>query len=181
MRETKISRRYARALLHALREEDAVERGRECLQALAEAIESDEEIADFFKNPEVKDSLKAEALDAVLEGMGGDRAMSSFVSVLCGNGRARLLADIAREYATLADEEMNILQALVVSATELDEASAERIRGILQRRTGKTVQVRAEVDPALLGGVAVRLGNRVIDGSVRGRLESMRKQMHSQA
>lgn len=181
MKETIISRRYARALLAALREEDAVEQGREVLQALAGAFEADPEIAEFFKNPEVKDSKKADALDAALEKLDASPAIRSFAGVLCGNRRSAFLPDIAREYARFADEELGILDAQVFSATDLDTETVDRVRKTLEARTGKNVRLRAQVDPALLGGIAVRMDNRVIDGSLRGRLESMKKHLQHKA
>lgn len=175
MRQRIIAKRYARALADALRDGDGLEEARECLDALAEALATEPEAMAFFRNPQVKEERKADALAAALEGTDASETLRAFVRVLCEARRAGLLPLVAEEFGMVADRAAGVLRGRLSTAVPLDEQSVEKLRHALSKRTGKDVRLQAEVDESLLAGIAVRIGNAVYDASLRGRLEGMKR------
>ena len=174
MTETVIARRYARALLQVTRDHGDIPAADEHLRTLVAALKDDREIQTFLKNPRVPAARKREALHAALEATGAPATLASFVSVLCRARRAALLPAVAEEFARMADEARGVLAAGVSSAAPMAPADLERVRERLAADSGKEVRIEAEVDGALLGGIAVRIGNKLVDGTLRARLEQMR-------
>lgn len=175
MIETIIAGRYAKALLDVVMEDGDPGETRERLEALARAIGEDRDIRDFLANPEVPAEQKREVLEQALETLGASQALISFARVVCDALRAGLLPEIAAEFTRLANEAQNVLSVRVESAAPVGPDVENRIREIVASRTGKRVHLRVEVRPETLGGMALRIGNRVVDGTLRARVEQMRR------
>ncbi len=169
-----VAKRYARALF-SLGEEaggfEAVGRG---LTELAAA----------FRNPELRSVAGDPTLDrkkrrqvalAIAERLGLAKTVASFAGLLGANNRLRSLDAIEREYQRLADRALGQVRANVASAKPLSAESARQIDGLFARRTGKRIVSEVEVDPALLGGVRVEVQGQVFDGSLRTRLDRLRR------
>ena len=173
----KLARNYAEALLNAAEEAGQAESVVEDL----EAIEADV----LGPNPRVAEVLGAswvrpEAKDRILVEAFGDRAQPTvvnFLRVLNRHGRLDLLGPITLEARALWDRRQNRRPVTVRSAVPLDDDRREALRGRLARLAGATPIVRHEVDPSLIGGLVVRIGDDVYDGSVRNRLEQLRRQI----
>jgi F-type H+-transporting ATPase subunit delta len=118
----------------------------------------------------------------VAEAMLGDSvtgAPRNLVLLLVRRGRIELLPRVASELRRLWEQRQGIVHAVVTSAAPLSDAERDAVRDKLAAMTGDTVEIETQVDPSLLGGVLVRLGDRLIDGSVRGRLERLRTRLTS--
>ncbi len=166
-----VARPYARALLSAT----GADRGlvQECLAAVTLALR-DARVAALVTDPRVDAAALAQAFalpDAPCE------SVRRLVRLLIENRRLTLLPEIARAFTELKDEVENRVQATITSAQPLAPEEIERLRAALARRTGCDVVVRAEVDPALLAGVIVQHGDKVFDGSVRGRLAALAQRL----
>ncbi|MDA8361529.1 MAG: F0F1 ATP synthase subunit delta [Gammaproteobacteria bacterium] len=163
-----VARPYARALVAAVGRDLA---GAEaCLQGAAGAI-TDPAVAALIANP----ALGAQALGgAFVSGHGeGCHAVSRLIGVLIDNGRLDYLPEIAKTFAELKDEHEGRVRADVKSARPLDTQQIEALRAALSRRFGKSIVLRVVVDPDLLAGVIVQIGDMILDGSVRGRLRAL--------
>ena len=175
MSESIVARRYARALLEVARERDEIQVVADRLNRIAKAVLQDSTVAAFLANPQASKDEKAQALLAGLEAIESPDTLKAFLSVLCAASRAALLPTVAREFAKLADDVTGVVEASVISPAPLDEATTGRVRARLEGATGRKVRLETEIRPDLLGGVKVRIGNTVLDGSLQSRIEQMRR------
>lgn len=178
MKDLLAAQRYAQALFELARDERADVSCGEELDAFAAAVCGTPEIERFFANPSVRTSDKQSFLRK-LAARDGDSAPAralvlNLLAVLLDKNRFGLLADINRSYRTIAVRERREALAEIRTAVPLDEPSLRRIVEKLQARQGLKIVATTQVDPSLIGGVHVRIGHRVIDGSVRGRLAGLR-------
>ncbi|MDA8389427.1 MAG: F0F1 ATP synthase subunit delta [Gammaproteobacteria bacterium] len=167
-----VARPYARALVAAAAADLA---GAEAwLQAAATAV-ADPAVAALISNPGLGDQALAAAF--ACERTNGCDAAARLVGVLIENGRLDYLPEVARVFAELKDEHEGRVRAEVISAHPLDARHSEALRAALAKRFGKTVALRVVVDPGLMAGAIVQIGDMVLDGSVRGRLRALGRAM----
>jgi F-type H+-transporting ATPase subunit delta len=178
MRDSTIARNYADALLTlARRADDTVGWGR-LLGDVATAVERDERLFRFLEAPQVDAGQKKAVFARAL----ADRAPRLFVlflEKLIDNRRQMLLPAVAVEYNNLLDASLNRVHAHVTVARDVGDEGRAEIAAQLSRSLGKEVLPHVVVNPAILGGVVVRVGDTVMDGSVRRRLGTLRRQMLS--
>ena len=166
------ARRYAEAAFQIAERDDAMETWKTSL-ARARELLADEDAARFLSNP----AVSAESRLVVLKRIHGDDVAGpprNLLALLLRRGRFDQLPAVVREFERMVARREGVVEASVISAVELDDASREALRERLVAMTGSRVEMSLAVDPALLGGIQVRLGDRLIDGSVRGRLERLR-------
>jgi F-type H+-transporting ATPase subunit delta len=166
---------YARALFEAAKEHDVLDRVRDELGEFAEALEDNRSLqvflfSPYFSSDEKRDGVKKIVSDA-------DERTVNFLELLAERHRMPALFRIKREFDSLWAEENQLLPVTVTSAVELDEGLVEEIGKRIQDQTGRKVELSTNVDPDVLGGLMVRVGNMVLDGTVRNRLERLRKQV----
>ncbi|MCG5052189.1 MAG: ATP synthase F1 subunit delta [Myxococcales bacterium] len=176
-----VSRRYARALFSLGCDNGQFEAyGRE-LGLLAEVFAGSEELRNAMANPVVKDSEKRAILDGILGALlppvGASSEVRRFVRLLLERRRIIELPRVASAYQRLTDERLGRVRGRVVSATPLDSAALDEIRAALEARTGKQVLLETSVDPEILGGVVAHVGDLVLDGSLRSRLETLSRKI----
>ena len=161
------ARRYAEAAFQIAERDDATERWLEDLDAVIPVL-ADERIARVLQNPAVPLDARQRVLDASL----ADRPapVRNLVGLLLRRGRVDLLPLVAREFARLRDRRAGIVTAAVTSAAALEDDELRALTQRLEQMTGAQVRLETGVDPGIIGGLVVRLGDRLIDGSVRGRL-----------
>ena len=174
MTEGSISRRYARALLLLAKEANLVDRFGDNLENfLGVARANDGQVLSVMSNPGFTEVERRELLDSLLRSFPLEGMVQNFLRLLLDKRRMAYLPDIARAYRELADLEANRLRATVVTASPISSVLQNEIKGALQNATGKTIVLEAQVDPALIGGLVARVGGRVIDASLRTRLEQL--------
>ncbi|MCL6521080.1 MAG: ATP synthase F1 subunit delta [Firmicutes bacterium] len=171
-----VARRYAEALFVLARERNQVGGVREELERLAARAGGDPRWRWVLESPVLPGSARESALDQLL-GEEASPLVRRFLHVVVRKGRGSLLPAMAREYGRMADEAEGIREAEVTTAMALDEASREVLLRRLESWAGERVRLRERVDPAILGGLIVRVGDRRMDGSVRTRLEAMRRHL----
>ena len=170
MKNETVARNYAEALF-------AVGDGfGPLLDAVAGAIQADERIATALESPRVTKAAKARILEAALQGH-APREFIRFLQAVVRRGRQGLLGEIAQEYQVLLDEKLNRVHAGVTLADEADARMQKQIVERLQKALGREVRAYFRSDPRILGGVVVRVGDRVLDGSVRRRLTAVQRRM----
>jgi|SRR5688572_13418943 F-type H+-transporting ATPase subunit delta len=178
MRATTIARNYAEALMVLARKADALDSWGVALNGVVSAVESDIRLRNFLAAPQISAAEK----NAVLGKAFADslpRLMVRFIQKLVQNRRQMLLPEIAIEYGNLVDETTGRVHAQVTLSREASESDHKAIASQLSRAFAKTVVPHVDVNPAILGGVIVRVGDRVLDGSVRKRLKTLRARIVS--
>jgi F-type H+-transporting ATPase subunit delta len=164
---------YARALFEVAREQGKLDELREQLVQFAEALEGDRQLAIFFFSPYFSTAEKEQGLERVLAG--ADESFVNFLRLLIEKHRMPVLFRIRDAYQRLWDEENKVLPVEITSAIELDPATTESLGNTIGERAGRKVTLAARVDPEIIGGIVVRVGNSILDASIRNRLEQLRR------
>ncbi len=179
MRAEIIARNYAETLLELADRNGgrkAMEQFGEALDGLAVVLESDRRVREFLATPRVGAAAKQQVLTRALQGTAPELFVR-FVMVVVAKRRHTLLLDIARAYRLLMDERMGRLRVAVAISHAPDETLKKEIRQALEKRTGREVIPAFTVDPELLGGMVVHLGDEILDSSVRSRMAGLRRRL----
>jgi F-type H+-transporting ATPase subunit delta len=129
--------------------------------------------------PAISRAAKQELLEKLVTFTGGSKELRNFLFVLVDHHRTALVAEISREFETVLLRRMGVAEADVTSARELSAEQKQKLAGTLQTVTGKKIEARYAVDPTLVGGLVVRIGSTIYDGSVRAQLEQMAARLNS--
>jgi F-type H+-transporting ATPase subunit delta len=172
-----VSRRYARALFSIGVDRGSFEQLGTELDAVAALWTGSAELRQALENPVFKMSEKRAVLQGLLPRVAPTADVQKFVLLLLERRRLPAVANIARAFREMADLHRGRVRAHVTSAQPLGAAELERVRQSLARRTGKQVIIETAVDPALIGGLVARVGDLVLDGSVRTQLGNMRDRL----
>lgn len=175
MSSTTIARNYAEALFDLGERGGRTEAFADLIDAVAGAVETTPEVKAVLMSPRVPKGEKARILGEALRD--APREFGLFLQAVVKRGRQQLLREIATEYLALLDAKLNRVRAGVTLAKPADEALRRSIQERLSRQLGKQVIPSFSVDPAILGGAVVRIGERIHDGSVRRRMTKLRRQL----
>jgi F-type H+-transporting ATPase subunit delta len=177
MKNLTIAKRYAKALIIIGQEDGQTETYRQELEGVAGLMAKEKTLADTIANPLYKAAERKQVLRNVVEKLDLSKVMSSFVMLLFEKGRLAFIGDISEFYKVLADELKGVAQASLVSASELTAETVEKIRNALSKRTGKEIILNVQHDPDLIGGIVTRIGDLVLDGSIKTQLLNMRESL----
>jgi F-type H+-transporting ATPase subunit delta len=166
---------YARALFQAAKEEGRLEQVAADLAELARALDEVPELRAVLRNPQIDLSEKAALLDQLTAG--GDELLRNFVRLVSEKGRAAELSEMSSELEALVAREQNRLAVELTTAYELSDDEASSIVDKIQQASGRSVDATRTVDPGLIGGIVLQVGSFRADGSVRGRLERLRREL----
>jgi F-type H+-transporting ATPase subunit delta len=175
VRQTILARRYAKALFALGKEQDKIESYSETLTGIADLYAGAPEIEDALTNPLYPLEAKQKVMAKIAEAAKSDATMTSFLNLLVEKKRADVLPDIASELRIMVDHEQNISHGSVVSAVELDTALLEKIQATLEKITGNKVTLETEVDPTIIGGIVAKVGDLVLDGSIKTQLTGLKE------
>jgi F-type H+-transporting ATPase subunit delta len=178
-RRESAARRYAEAAFEVAMRDGTLEAWRSELDN-ASSVVGDERALKVLANPSIPSDRRATALGEML----GDRVsrpVQNLIQMMLRRGRIEELPRVAAEFRRLDDARQGITHATATSATELTSDEVRALTARLEQSTGGRIALDVEVDPGLLGGLVVRVGDRLMDGSVRGRLERLRNQLISGA
>jgi len=166
---------YARSLFEAALERDTLDVVREQLGEFSDAIAADRGLQVFFFSPYFSTQEKKDGLHRAVDG--ADPSVLNFLELLLENHRMPAIFRIRRNFERLWEAHNRLLPVEVTSAVELDEQTVRGIGERIAEQTGRKVDLSANVEPDILGGIVVRVGNQVLDASIRNRLETLRKQV----
>lgn len=175
MKNKKTAHRYAHALLGMANDKKLLDRTYEDVMHLHSVIGQSEDFRTFLKNPIINHLQKKNTIKALFEN-NVSREVLEFLNVLCMKNREDILDEIIDEFIELRNEQLGLVKAEVVSVIDLDSKQIEILTNKLAALTGKTPQLHFSKDPKLVGGFLVRIGDTVIDGSVRHQLERLKDQ-----
>jgi len=171
------ARRYAEAAFEVGLRDGTVETWRQELDAAASVVD-DQRVARLLGNPAIAEETRLELAESTF-GTIVSRPVLNLIGLMLRRGRIDELPRVAAEFRRLDNERQGITPATATSAVPLSEDEVRAITARLEEMTGGRVDLDLAVDPDLLGGLVVRVGDRMIDGSVRGRLERLRNQLVS--
>lgn len=174
-RPTAAGRRYAEAAFELATRDGALDGWGEGL-ALAARFAADDSVVHVVDNPSIPHADRLAAVARLLEGRVVPGVLN-LARLLARRGRFETLPAIAGEYSRLLNRRRGIVEAVVTSAMPLTDEETSALRARIEGMTGAAVDLRAEVDEALIGGLTVRVGDQLLDASVRGRLERLRIQL----
>jgi ATP synthase F1 delta subunit len=166
---------YARALFEVAKEQDALDEVHEELAEFDDAMDSSRELSVFFFSPYFSTDEKKDALKRVVKD--ASPTFMNFLEALVERHRMPAIFRIRRRFESLWEEENRLLPVQVTSAIELDKRTVNEIGEQIGDQTGRRVELSSEVDPEILGGIVLRVGNFILDVSIRNRLDQLRKQV----
>ena len=164
---------YARSLFEVGKEQDALDRIHDELGEFADALDESRDLQVFFFSPYFSSEEKKEAISKIVDG--ADERFVRFLELLAERHRMPVLFRIRRELDALWAEENRLLPVTITSAVELDKDTVRKIQKEIEEQTGRKTELTTRVDPDVLGGLAMQVGNMIMDGTVRGRLERLRR------
>ncbi len=164
---------YARSLFEVAREQGKLDLLREQLGQFADELEAHRELAVFFFSPYFSSQEKQAGLERAVQD--ADATLGNFLRLLIENHRMPVIFRIRHDYERLWEEENRLLAVEITSAIELDRQTTESLGNTIGERAGRRVNLTARVDPDILGGIVLRVGNSILDASIRNRLEQLRR------
>jgi F-type H+-transporting ATPase subunit delta len=175
-----VAERYAAALADVAVERKNSETIRQNLAMFVEAFSSVAGLRNALESPALNAEVKRKVIAEVAGKMGLDVAVRNFIYLVVDHRRTEILPEIEQAFLSELNERLGIVDAEVTSAHELNDDEKRHLNTVLEQRTGKKVQARFQIDPALLGGALVRLGSTIYDGSVRDQLKRLREQLETE-
>ncbi len=166
---------YARSLFEVASEQDKLDEIREQLGEFAGTLAENQEMQIFFFSPYFSTDEKKQGLEKSVEG--ADEVLVNFLELLIEKHRMPVVFRVRAEFDKLWEEENRLLPVVVTSAVELSQDTVKQIGDRIAEQTDRKVDLQSNVDPDILGGIVVRVGNSVLDASIRNRLETFRKQV----
>lgn len=173
MAEIAVVRRYAHALFQTANRDSAVDQVENDLKAVDEVLRQVPRLARVLKAPTISGSQKRALLEQVFAQRVSPLSLR-FLGLLVDRRRESVLTDVYEEYRRLANEHRRILPVQVTAAVPMTDAERDALAAALSRKTGKKVVLQVSIDPSLMGGLMVRMGDTIIDGSVKTRLAQLR-------
>jgi F-type H+-transporting ATPase subunit delta len=170
-----IARVYAEALFEVAKEKGKLDRIRDQLGELVDVLERDRDLQVFFFSPYFSSGEKREGLERAISG--AEPELINFLELLIDKHRMPVIFRLRTRFDELWAEENKLLEVTLTSAVELDPEIVNRVGGEIERQTGRKIELESAVDEGILGGLVLRVGNMVLDASLRNKLEKLRKQV----
>lgn len=175
MKQTILARRYAKAVFTVGTESGKLEDYNAALQAVAALYSENTDVVDALTNPLYPIELREKVMAGIVKSIEVDTVMSNFLNLLVEKKRADILPDIAEEFKVMVDEAQNVSHGTVISAVELSEELQGKIQDTLEKLTGKKVELTTSVDPTIIGGMIAKVGDLVLDGSIKTQLAGLKE------
>jgi F-type H+-transporting ATPase subunit delta len=176
MIESRVAVKYATALFRTAKRTAQVESISRDLATFSDLLSKNVLLKNFVESPQVLESDKKRLLASTFKPMISE-ALFSFIMLVLSKHRIRYLMSMEKEFQRLVREDQGIVEARIVTARSLDQALTDQLREELRRSTAKKVEMKSEVDPSLIGGIVVILGDKIIDRSIRYQLDRLKDRM----
>jgi F-type H+-transporting ATPase subunit delta len=164
---------YARSLFEVALQQGKLDELREQLGQFADALDQNRELAVFFFSPYFSTKEKQDGLERLLDG--AEETFLNFLKLLIENHRMPVIFRTRQQFERMWERENQLLPVDITSAIALDQETTESLGRTIGERAGRKVRLAAHVDPDILGGIVLRVGNSILDASIRNRLEQLRR------
>lgn len=171
-----VGRRYALALAEVAEQQNTLGDMVKDLSYIDEVIKGSKQLRIVLQSPLIQGYKKAGILTSLFQGQVSDQSVG-FLKLLASKGRSDKLAEVIAEFNALLDEKSGIVTVDVKSAVELDQIQSEELRQKLENFTAKKIKIRMATDKELIGGLTVKIGDTVLDGTIKHKLEMLREQL----
>jgi F-type H+-transporting ATPase subunit delta len=171
------SLQYANALADIALEQGAAEPAGKQLNGFGAAYQESAELRTFLASPAVSVEAKHEVLEKTAKRLGASKIIRNFLFVIADHRRTQLIPEIIAAFQQVLRQRQGVAEAEISSVVELNAAQKKELAATLARLTGKKIEPKYSLDPALLGGAVVRIGDTIYDGSLRSRLNEMRARL----
>jgi F-type H+-transporting ATPase subunit delta len=168
---------YANALADIALEQGAAEPVLKQLSEFNNAYQESAELRNFLASPAVERDAKHGVIEKLVARMGASKIIRNFLFIMVDNQRTALLPQMLESFQAVLQQRQGVAEANVVSASVLNDGQKSQLQQTFEKLTGKKIQAKYSQDPALLGGVQVRIGDTIYDGSLRNRLNQMRARL----
>jgi len=175
--EAGLALRYATAVLELAQEEKSVDAVERDLGALHRMIGESSDLRDLLRSPIFSRAEHAKAMKVVLDALGASALTTKFILTLAAKRRLFALPEIVRSFQDMLARQRGEVSAQVTSAQALSESQLSELRAVLKSRLGRDPRIETRIDPSLLGGLVVKVGSRMIDSSLRTKLQGIRVAM----
>lgn len=175
MNNTVLAKRYAKALFQVGKEENALDEFSRTLAELSQLYVETPEVVDGLTNPIYPLEVREKVMAHLVGAMKASVLMGNFLNLLVQKRRADVLPDISEVFHGLVDDERNMCRGTVVSASEISKDLNDKIKATLEKITGKQVVVQNEIDPSIIGGIVAKVGDLVLDGSIKTQLTGLKE------
>ncbi len=175
MKNDILARRYAKALFVVGKEENALDAYAATLQEFGALYQSTPLVRDGLTNKMYPLDVRAKVMAEIVASAGVSGIMANFLNLLAQKNRVEVLPEIATTFQAMVDEERNVCQGLIITAKELQPALQEKTKATLEKITGKQVVLKTQVDPTIIGGMIAKVGDLVLDGSIKTQLEGLKE------
>lgn len=176
MIESRLAGKYGTALFRTAKRINQVERISHDLVVISELVRKNPALKSFLESPQILEREKKELISTTFKDRISE-ALFSFLMLVVSKHRIQYLLPMTEEFVRLVKEDQGIVQARLITARSIDQILVEEIRQELGRTTGKKVEMQMEIDPHLIGGIVIILGDKIIDRSIRYQLNQLKEQM----
>ncbi|WP_427337918.1 F0F1 ATP synthase subunit delta [Caloranaerobacter sp. DY30410] len=171
-----IGKTYAQALFEVAEEVDKIQQFKEELNSIYEIFDKEKEFKIIFEHPKLSKNEKKDIINSVFKGRVAQEILN-LIYIVIDKGREKYLMDIIEEYIELSNEKQGIIEAQAITAVPLDEEEKLRLQNKLSEKLGKTVILENIVDEGIIGGVLVKIQDKIIDASIKGQLDRIQKNL----
>ena len=169
------AQRYAKAVFSIGVDSGDYERLGQEIEAVAAAMDQDEVLRDILISPQHDLTVRRQMVTALAVKKGLNPTINNFLLLLVEKGRASLLPEISRNYQKLSDEKAGRMKATVITASKISESVLGELKSSLEKSTGKKVFLTPQLDPTLVGGTVIKVGDIIYDGSIRTQLQLLKE------
>lgn len=175
MKNSILANRYAKALFSVAQEENAFDDYAKSMSEIAAAITTYPEVKDGLTNLMYPVDVRCKVMAHIAEAQGASQIIKNFLDLVIQKKRAAFLPEIAEAFQALIDVQRNVCQGTLITAMPLSSELNEKVQATLEKITGKKVVLTTKVDPAILGGIIAKVGDLVMDGSIRSQLQGLKE------
>ena len=171
---TLVAKRYANALFQLAKEKNTVAKVEQDLKLISEVMQKEPALADILSYPAIKAEEKRALLDTLFA-KAIDQSVLNTLQLLCDRRRAGVIAELAEYFSRIASRELGQVDALVISVSTLEAKQVSEVQKKFAELLGKEVRITEKIDTSLIGGIQVRIGDTLYDGSIAGKLARLEK------
>ena len=177
MSDIRVASRYAKSLLDLAIEKGTLEQVRQDMLLLDKTVQQNRDYQLMLKNPIIKHDKKLAILKAIFDGKVSPMT-SLFLEIVTKKNREAVLESVPKEFENQYNLKMNIQRATITTAVPLDAAQREEFNRMVAARTGKTIQLEEKIDPSLIGGFVLTIGDKQVDDSIKSSLQRLRNKFN---
>ena len=171
-----IGDRYAESLFDLAKEENKVTQYLDDIKLVGEVLDSDPQIVQFFNHVLIENDKKIQLLDQSFKG-NVDQYVLNFLKLLVQSRRIRYIDDIVKSYIKLSNQYLGIEEGMIYTPYELTDQQIQDIEKAISQKENKKVTLKVSIDPSLLGGIKVQISNRIYDGTIKNKVEMLKKEL----